>query len=231
MTAIYILLSIILLIALLLSTKIKVKLDSCDGDFDISFFVSAFKIFSYPKNEKRRVKLSDYSPKKLKKRNERAERLKAKKEKKKDKKAISEYQGEKKPISFYVNFLKSNLLKFLKYFRIDLKKVNIIVSTDDAAKTALLFGTISQATAYIIEILDKTTNLKKTKKTEISVLADFTSGKTTVDIKASLSLRIFHVIKIIFSLLSEMIKNMKNEERPRPTPRFNKTENKKANNI
>lgn len=231
MTAIYVLLSIILLITLLLSTKIRFKIDSRNDDLKIGLFVSAFKIFSYPKNEKRRVRLSDYSPKKLKKRKERAERLKAKKEKKKEKKTLSEYHEKKKPLSFYLGFLKSNLLKILKYFRIDLKRVNIVVSTDDAAKTALLYGTISQSTAYIIEILDKITNLKKTKKTEISVLADFTSGKTTVDVKAVLSLRVFHIIKVLFSLLTEMIKNLKEEERQKAPPRFNKTERNKTNNI
>lgn len=82
------------------------------------------------------------------------------------------------------------------------RRVIVVVSTDDAAKTALLYGAVSAALAGLIEILDRSVVRVKTKgRDEIDVRADFLSGKTRAQLDLILSSRVFGMLRLLFALL------------------------------
>ncbi|MBO5904423.1 MAG: hypothetical protein J6Q64_03505, partial [Clostridia bacterium] len=66
---------------------------------------------------------------------------------------------------------------------------------------------VCQGVAYLCEILDRITNVKKTKKTEVSVVSDFVSGKTRADINISFSFVVWQALDILLSAAFEFIKN------------------------
>ena len=87
------------------------------------------------------------------------------------------------------------------------------MGSEDAAKTAILFGVINQAALALFDILNSITNVKKSRKTEFSVKADFTSEKIFYDIKLAFSIVIWQALALAFGALfkyvGKMIKNQK----------------------
>lgn len=87
-----------------------------------------------------------------------------------------------------------------KYLRLDLSKIIITVGAEDAAKCAINYGIISQATAYLLDFLDNNVEVSKKHKSEINVLCDFTAESTTYDIHIGGSLTVWQILDIIISL-------------------------------
>lgn len=82
------------------------------------------------------------------------------------------------------------------------RRVTVVVSTDDAAKTALLYGAVSAALAGLIEIVDRSVVRVKTKgRDKIDVRADFLSGKSRAELDLILSSRVFGMLRLLFALL------------------------------
>lgn len=100
--------------------------------------------------------------------------------------------------------------RFRKHFRIKITRIRINVATGDAAKTAVLYGVISQSVAYILEILDRTHKIKYAdpEDYDVGVDADFLSEKTTADIKIAFSLRVHNVFDIVFRAAFRALKNL-----------------------
>ncbi len=208
MTALIILFSILLLIVLILLIRIKVVIDYKGEDIKLNLLILGIPIKLLPKKEKKKkIKLSDYSYKNQQKQLQK----KPKKEKKKNKKENINVK-EKPPISEAIptiaDMVKYLLKKFFGHLRIDVTEIKITVGTDDAAKTAILFGIVNQAAAALFDLLSTITNIKKNRKNEIAVYADFTSEKTVVNINLGFSLRIMHLFSIAFGTLFKYLKNM-----------------------
>lgn len=104
-------------------------------------------------------------------------------------------------LSLISSLLKALFLKTKKYVRIRVKKFHIQVASEDAAKTALLYGAVSQATAYITEILRNTVHYRESNFTSILVESDFLSEKTKTDIEIEVNLRVWHILAIFLSVL------------------------------
>ena len=83
-------------------------------------------------------------------------------------------------------FLKS----FSKYINVRIKKLYIIVASNDAAQTAILYGAVSAIVANILELIDSYTNLKSLKKDTISVEPDFIANESDIGINISLSISV-----------------------------------------
>ena len=117
---------------------------------------------------------------------------------------IAEGDAEKMVSSPILNQLKA-LLKILRIlfntFRqnihVKFSKIHVRVGTNDAAKTAILYGAISTAVVGIVELLDAITNLDKIKDSSISVEPDFLSDKTDVKIDIMLHITVFGLIKVL----------------------------------
>lgn len=195
----------------LLFIRIKIVIKYTE-DLIVYVKILFFKIKLVPKKEKK-LKLSDYTHKKLDKKEKKQKAKELKKEKKKAEKAEAkkaESKEDKPGILETLGLIKNLVAAFFKYFfkylRIDLSKINITVASEDAAKTAIMYGAISQSVAYIVEILDNTVNMKKKKDTEVSVAADFVAEKLSADIHIAFSLLVWQVLDIVFRLAVKYIK-------------------------
>ncbi len=207
MTALIILCSILLLIALILLIRIKVVVDYKGEDIKLKLNIGGLPIKLLPKKQKKqKIKLSDYSYKEQKK------KLLHKKPKKDKRKKENVMMKEKPPISEAIpmigDIVKYLLKKFFGHLRIDVTEIKITVGTDDAAKTAIMFGIVNQAAAALFDLLSTITNVKKNRKNEIAVYADFTSEKTVININLGFSLRVGHVFSIALGALFRYLKNM-----------------------
>ncbi len=204
-----ILLGIILALALILLLRVKISVITRGGQTKLLLRILGIPIKLYPKKpKKQRIRLKDFTPRALR----RAQR-------KKDKKALKESlkakhgasDGEKtsltETVSTVTGLVKTLSARLFKHLRIDITKISISVGTPDAAKTGILYGTVCQGVAYLLEVLDRITNVKKKKKTEVSVSADFVSGKTNADIDLSFSLTVWQALDILFSTALEYIKS------------------------
>ena len=79
------------------------------------------------------------------------------------------------------------------------RRVVVTVGTDDAAKTAMLYGAVSTGLAALLEVIDRNIATVKTKNRDVvDVRADFVGGKTTFDINILLVLHLFTYLKFRF---------------------------------
>ncbi|MBR3965514.1 MAG: DUF2953 domain-containing protein [Clostridia bacterium] len=210
MTAFLILFSILLILTLILLIRIRVTIDYKGEDIKLKLHILGIPITLLPKKQKKKkIRISDYSYKNQQKKLKKPKKQKPEKEKKKSK---EEKLKEKPPLSeaipMIADIVKYLLGKFFGHLRIDVTEIKITVGSDDAAKTAILFGIINQAAAALFDLLGSITNVKKNRKNEIGVYADFTSEKTVININLGFSLRIWHVFSIALGTLFRYLKNM-----------------------
>ena len=216
MTALTVILVIAALIAALLLLRVKIVIEYQE-ELTLYIRILFFKIKIIPKKEKK-IKISDYTKKKIAKRQKLSEEKEKKKKQKKAEKSAAKAEAkknpkkkEKPPILDTIRLIRVLLSIFLKRFfghlRIDLARLNITVAADDAAKCAIMYGYICQSVAYTVELLDRFTNLRRNDNTEISVTPDFTSEKLAVDIHIAFSLTIGQVFDILFKTAFGFVKN------------------------
>ncbi len=79
-------------------------------------------------------------------------------------------------------------------------RVKLSVGTDDAAKTALLYGVAVQTVTCMLEWLDKV-YLPIQNREEVAVYPDYLSGKTRADVDIVLSLSLRRVIAMAVKML------------------------------
>lgn len=105
------------------------------------------------------------------------------------------------PITDIIRIAKNILVAFFekqaKHLSVRAVKLNISVATSDAATTAILYGAVSQGVAYILELLDNINKLKPIKKSDINIYPDYTSDKSSADIKFTFSLPIKSAIALL----------------------------------
>ena len=208
MIALFILLAIAITVFLVLMLNCGLRIRYQNEDWSACLTICGIPILRYPKKPKK-VKISDYTPRKIKKRREklkrRQERLNQKKQEQKNKKASAKSKKEepKKEPSLIekIGAIRRLLVPLaqhgIKRVRIVADRVRIVVSSDDAAKTAILYGAITAATASLFELLNQFKRVDRHKNSELSVIADFTSGECSVDIDILLSLRLWQLIEIL----------------------------------
>lgn len=207
MIALYILGGILLLLILICLIRVKADL-TFDSDIRADLRVLFLRIPLYP--AKNKVKLSDYSYRKTKKRRaaaeEKAKKKAAEKQAAAERKAAREAAGTAKKVTFqdkislYVDLFRAVYARFLRYFRMDLSRLHITVATGDAAQTAILTGVAAQGVAYICEILDQHTNLKANYRKDVSVQPDYLAEKSRVDCRIVFSIRVGQVLDLSLRL-------------------------------
>ena len=96
--------------------------------------------------------------------------------------------------------------RFGKHFRVKVARLNLTVASDDAAKTAIMYGVCAQSVAYILEILDNKTNIDYNKNAEVNVAVDYLAEKPSADIDIAFSLRVWHLLDILFRVAVAAVK-------------------------
>ena len=189
--------AIIIIIALILSIRVTLNIVYRDS-VTIFLKILFIKIQLLPAKEKK------YNPQKLNKQQ--------KKKKEKQEPVLKDKNVTEKPKASITENIKlvSQVLavffkKFSKHLHIKLAKIHIKVATGDAAQTAILYGAVSGAAACLIELLDSITNLSSLKRSSISIVPDYLSEKSDVDVNISLSISTFGVLSTLFKSLWKLI--------------------------
>ena len=89
---------------------------------------------------------------------------------------------------------------FGRRFRIKASRLHLTLATDDAAKTALLYGAVSQSMAYLMEALNRVSHFSYNQD-EFSLSVDFCSDKIKADVYFVFTLRSWHFGWMLLRLL------------------------------
>lgn len=219
LTALLIILSVLLVLFLLLMLRGNVTVEYRDA-VSVRITALGISLWQYPR-KKKKIKLSDYTPEKIAKRKRHEERRLARRlAKKKKQLAKKAKKGEVRTteatppkkrgllenLELIREILTTLLARFTKHIRLRATRIKITVATDDAAKTAILFGAVNQAVVGLVELLDQTKKWRRLRESELSVKADFTADKSIADISITLSLRVWQVLDILFRTALSYIK-------------------------
>ena len=148
--------------------------------------------------------------KELRKRKKEAEKLRKKNEKAQKKAEMK--AAKKKAVTTEVTpNLKENLeviTALIQEFyhttkgkiKIQIHKFHIYVATDDAAKTAILYGVAVQAVSSLFQWIESHFTHLHRNPGDMSVEPDYTTDQTKVDVNLVCSIRIFHALKIWFHM-------------------------------
>ena len=226
MVALIIVATIIVLITILLLSHVKLIVRS-DGDIDlrVKFGFLSFKLNS-PK-KKKKIKLSDFTQKKYlqklrlleeeKKKEKTADATKKDKKEKKQKK-----QKDKNALSDTVEFILEIIEKAETYtgrLVTEVRHLTLIVGGKDPAAIAVTYGVLAQTAAYLLEILDLRTKLKKPAENAVNITCDYLSEKTVFDVDISVKIRIIDALITAVDILmiklrhdSKNINTYKNKE-------------------
>ena len=93
--------------------------------------------------------------------------------------------------------LKVLFTKFGRSLKIRAVRLNVRVASEDAAKTAYMYGLISAALSNLMAFLSENMNFRATDRKEVSVSADFLSDKPEFDLHIVLSIRVGQVISML----------------------------------
>ena len=171
------------------------------------------------------IRLKDYTPRRIRKRRKKAhikKRIAAEKAALRKKRIKDSKLSMKnlRLVRLLLHLIRDIYRPIISAIRIRVDRLFVSVGTEDAAKTAILYGVAAQGAAYILALLDSFTKTRINNE-ETAVIADFTATKTVTDIKIRIlisPLRIIGLyIKALWLLIKEEAsieeKNTKNGER------------------
>ncbi len=112
---------------------------------------------------------------------------------------------KKGSISHYIQLitciLKRIYKKFSGCFTIHVKRFEVVVASEDPAKTAILYGVTTQSVAYLFTILEQLFRVKKTARAQLSVNPDFLSTDWQIAVDIRLSSRVFSLLRVLIHAL------------------------------
>ena len=193
----------VIAVILLAPIKLRIKYEA-EPQISLRFLFLKYRIFP-KKQPKKKMSRKDFLSKLFEKRKRRASVAKkasaAHKKKKSSASDILEF------IKSASDFLKKMLGSFLKRAKIKVSEINIVVATEEASKTAIMYGVISQAVAYLLQLLDNFTKLKKAYKGSICVVPDFTREDSSIKLDICLQYRLLNASGLLLSALLYVMKN------------------------
>ncbi len=231
-TPLIVILSIIggltLLIVGLASLRATITLEYKE-EVTVRLRVLCFKLRLVPA-KKKKVDPKDYTPKKFrrmlekkrKKELKKWQKRQLKKQKKQQKKADKEAERQavkngaaptkqQRTLLDNLGLIKAILddipPRFLRRLQVKLSRIIVTVASDDAAKTAVMYGAAAQTVAYIVAFLDQMSRLKYAPEAEVAVNADFLAEKPSADVKISVAVRVWHILDILLEAVKIYTKN------------------------
>ena len=182
--------AIFLFIAFILSIKIKLIV-AYDDSFSAYIRILFFKIPLFPSSKKKK----GVKKEKKKKKKATAERAKDEKEEKKEKKSLSP-SGILKLISLMSDVVLGLLKDFFRKIHFRFIKVHADIGCEDASKTAIAYGSVTQSVAYFIELLDNVSNVEVSRASSIDIRANFISQKSWAEISCVLYIRVISILTL-----------------------------------
>lgn len=200
-------------ILLILLFRVGVRVRS-DGALGLGLDLGLINIPLYPKKDKK-IKLSDYRIGKFRKimarkaeedEKKRKKRLAKKSEKKKSESDsdIAEGRGKKKQkrdikglVSMITDLARVFLTRFGKHLRIKVRRLVVVVGSEDAATTAVTYGAVCGAVQCFMELIDNCLDVRFPKSSEIKVIPDFTADKSSAEIDITFSFRVWQIFDML----------------------------------
>jgi len=202
MIALYIISGIIAFFALLLSFNLSVRVifdSSVQDEMNIYAKIGFYKIYIIPEKPEKPEKI-----KRIKKKKEKPDKIDKDKEE-------EEQKEEKKKYSVTEMFdiikeLGSVLIKrFKKHLKVKIYNINLIIASEEAEKTALLYGAAIQSAYYLYEFL--TQNFKiYNKKNNINIIPDFSKIQPSFKINIKFYMRLSHVLALLIASAMKFLK-------------------------
>lgn len=202
MIALIVILSILLLIVLLLSTKVMLQIRYADS-LTVYLRVLFVKIRLYPSKKKEKKYPHSMSKRKAQKIKDSLKKKPKKEPKKKKKSKKDEKEPKEAPdlisiVSIITSFVKSFLRLFAGSVRIRSSRLHIVVATEDAADTAIAYGALTQSVNLLFPLLDGIKTFKRLPRgKELSVQADFLSDTSKIDVDVELYIRVGSMLKAL----------------------------------
>ena len=202
MIPLIVIISIVAVIAFLLSIKITLKVTYTDK-LAVYLKILFVKIKLHPKKDKKQKYPHSMSKRKAKQIRDSLTKKTKTKKKKKSRKDDKDEEDDDSPdvisiLSIVSSFVKNFIKRFTRAIRLKASKIKIIVATEDAAKTAITYAAVTQSINLFFPVLDDLKTVKKLPKGKnLSVRADFLSDKPTLDIDLELYVRIGSALKAV----------------------------------
>ncbi len=228
MTALIIILCIVAFFALLLSVRIVLRIKH-EESLVIYLRILFVKIKLYPNEKKKKHYPHSMSRKKAEKIKKELAQKKEKKRKKKDADhKVGKKESEKDVISILsimTTFIRNFVKIFMNSVRIKASKLHVTVASDSAAKTAILFGAVTQAVNVLFPLLEDLKPVKRLPQgKDLSVTTDFLVEKPTIKADVTIYVTVGGALKALVVSATRTLK--KATENQTPTEII-KTDNKK----
>ena len=215
MTALYITLGILFVLLLLLFLPLAIVL-RYDGSVSVKFFVLFLPFSFYPRKRRER----DYSKRSVDRKKRRLEKKAARKGKTTKKKPTSQ-KGKRdvlSPLKLILHILTATHPRLVRAFRIRLCELRVTVATEDAAKTAILYGAASQITALVLEVCERFLWCKRNKR-RVDVVADFCGTESSVSAHIRFTSNLYRILRLGIAagivFLKHKLQNKKTVEQPK----------------
>ena len=232
MVALAIILGIIALFVLIFSIRVKIIIDMKD-ELLLTLSILGIKIGILPKKPKK-YKISNYTPKKIAKRDAAAAKKAKKKAEKKAKKdaekklkkqqakeakakltkeeikAQKKKKRESRPplpdmISLFLNIIGLLFSGLFKKFHFHVERLHIKVGGADAAQIALTYVAITNGLHPLFAFLKKASNLHGVDKADIEISTDYLSEDIVADVKLGFSTSLGGILGAIFKVAFKFI--------------------------
>ena len=206
MLALWIVLGILFVILLVLFLPIRLSV-SYQTILAVELRFLFFHFPLYPKKQKK-IRARDYSKKRLKKRKKKKTASAVASTKPKKKKSATEAL---RTVRLLLYIFKNVYKRIFPTFRVRVCRLQATIATGDAATTAILYGTVCQSIAYLLEALRIVTG-RPVKEDEVTVFPDFLGEKTTLSLHILLSTNLWRVLLIALRAATSFLKFNKNEK-------------------
>ena len=178
------------ILALILFSPVKIRVFTANG-VNVTARYLIFKRELYPA-----------PPKKEKKKKPKEQ----KKKEKPKKEQTADFSNVLSQLKELTEILKKLLVKLKKRLRITLRKLYITVGSDEAAKTAMIYGAVCVACDELLETMKRFLKFKIKGDDAVGVNADFTSEKISAETDAEFSMSVISALTIVLPALAEYTK-------------------------
>ena len=221
--------AVLLVIVIICMIPAGLRIKYTDG-FYLYAVYGLIKIKLIPKKQK--IRVSDYSEKKMKRLEEKQKKKLEKNEKKQSAKAAkSEAKKEsgdnvltaslKDPerrfdmISKLYDIITVVLNEFAAILKVKFFRLHVVVGSPEPSKTAILYGGACAAAGNLVNLLGQYTDIEKNEKNSVYIIPDFTAEKTTASADVAVTLSIGGVIVFLFrirKIIKEVLKLLQEDK-------------------
>ena len=209
MIALYIIIGIFVLLAVILSLNCSLRLifdSSAEENINIYAKIGFYKIYIIPEKFKKTKKKKAEKIKKTK--NQRQVKLSPEKtDGEIQESEIKENYGLREIFDAAKKILPVIWLKLRKRLKIRIYKIDAVLASDEAHKTALIYGSAIQSAHYFNEILERNFRIYK-RPDNIKIVPDFSKINPEFNIDVKFSMRLINLLGLLLSVIFK-IKSIK----------------------